>query len=134
MRQERRIESEQLEREKLERQIEREQMEREGEERNATLQQVQEQLSELSRFNNRESRIDENLVRSSETVNSATESAEYKIRPDTYDGTGSLKEFLAQFELIAEMNEWPEKIKTRYISCKFKRKSAFNFGKYFENH
>jgi len=41
-----------------------------------------------------------------------------KLKPDTYDGSVSLNEFLIQFELIARANRWTGKTKTAIlISC-----------------
>jgi len=41
-----------------------------------------------------------------------------KLKPDTYDGSVSLNEFLIQFQLIARANRWTEEAKTAIlISC-----------------
>jgi len=41
-----------------------------------------------------------------------------KLKPDTYDGSTSLNEFLIQFQLIARANHWTEEAKTAIlISC-----------------
>jgi len=41
-----------------------------------------------------------------------------KLKPNTYDGSVSLNEFLIQFELIARANRWTGKAKTAIlISC-----------------
>jgi len=40
------------------------------------------------------------------------------LKPDTYDGSVSLNEFLIQFELIARVNRWMAEAKTAIlISC-----------------
>jgi len=42
----------------------------------------------------------------------------FKLKPDTYDGSVSLNEFLIQFELIARANRWTGETKTAIlISC-----------------
>ena len=35
----------------------------------------------------------------------------YKLKPDTYDGTASLREFLLQFDLVARANRWGDSFK-----------------------
>jgi len=41
-----------------------------------------------------------------------------KLKPDTYDGSVSLNEFLVQFQLIARANRWTEEAKTAIlITC-----------------
>ena len=59
-----------------------------------------------------ESEIDANA---GERVTSRTS---FKLKPDTYDGSTSLREFLSQFNLIARANRWDQEIKTSVIvSC-----------------
>ncbi|KYN06766.1 hypothetical protein ALC62_02284 [Cyphomyrmex costatus] len=42
----------------------------------------------------------------------------FKLKPDTYDGNGSLREFLAQFNLIAYANHWENSTKAAVLaSC-----------------
>jgi hypothetical protein len=42
----------------------------------------------------------------------------YKLKPDTFDGTGSLIEFFVQFNLIANANSWTDSAKTvALVSC-----------------
>lgn len=42
----------------------------------------------------------------------------YKLKPDTFDGTASLREFFSQFTLIARANRWDDATKTVVLaSC-----------------
>jgi len=52
----------------------------------------------------------------------------FKIKPDSYDGSAPLHEFLNQFNLIAQANEWSDSIKTVTLaSClRGKARSVLN--------
>jgi len=47
----------------------------------------------------------------------------YKFKPDTYDGTVSLREFLAQFNLIARANRWNDGMKTYVLASNLRGKA-----------
>lgn len=47
----------------------------------------------------------------------------FKLKPDTYDGTVPLREFLAQFEFIARANNWDENSKTIALASCLRRKA-----------
>jgi len=36
----------------------------------------------------------------------------FKFKPDTFDGSVPLREFLTQFDLTARINAWPDSVKT----------------------
>jgi len=36
----------------------------------------------------------------------------YKLKPDVFDGDVPLREFLSQFEFIANANDWSDSVKT----------------------
>ncbi|KYN27946.1 hypothetical protein ALC57_02645 [Trachymyrmex cornetzi] len=46
-----------------------------------------------------------------------------KLKPDTYDGSGSLREFLAQFNLIARANRWSEEVKAIVLASSLRGKA-----------
>ena len=82
-----------------------------------------EQLSQISRSNfisdsgsRAGSPVSRSEVRESGSVNSLN--LGYKLKPDTYDGTGSLGEFFVQFDLIANANSWTDSARTvALVSC-----------------
>ncbi|KYN21733.1 hypothetical protein ALC57_05894 [Trachymyrmex cornetzi] len=47
----------------------------------------------------------------------------FKLKPDTFDGSGPLQEFFAQFDLIAYANRWERKIKTAVLISCLRRKA-----------
>lgn len=47
-----------------------------------------------------------------DTRESISKELGFKLKPDTFDGTGSIREFFVQFNLIAKASSWSEKTKT----------------------
>lgn len=47
----------------------------------------------------------------------------YKLKPDTYDGSSPLREFLAQFELIARANKWDDSAKVVALASSLRGKA-----------
>lgn len=57
-------------------------------------------------------------VESSLLENSARNELGYKLKPDNFDGSVPLREFLTQYNLIARANNWNDKMKTIVLaSC-----------------
>lgn len=75
--------------------------------RDEVLQELQERLqqNELSQFNNRESAAGINR-------DSLNRELGFELKPDIFDGTVPLREFLSQFEMIARTNRWSDALKT----------------------
>ncbi|KYN20079.1 hypothetical protein ALC57_07585 [Trachymyrmex cornetzi] len=46
-----------------------------------------------------------------------------KLKPDTYDGSSSLREFLAQFNLIARANRWSDEVKAIVLASSLRGKA-----------
>ena len=42
------------------------------------------------------------------------------MRPDTYDGTGVLEDFLSHFEILSELNNWDGVWKAKYLAASLK--------------
>ena len=38
------------------------------------------------------------------------------MKPDTYDGSGTLEDFLSHFEVLAELNNWDVNLKAKYLA------------------
>jgi len=47
----------------------------------------------------------------------------YKLKPDTYDGSAPLREFLAQFELISLANKWDNLTKSVALATSLRGKT-----------
>jgi len=47
---------------------------------------------------------------------SRTRGSQNKIKPQTYDGSEDLDEYLAQFSIVAELNEWTYEIKSLFLA------------------
>ncbi|KMQ87965.1 hypothetical protein RF55_12625 [Lasius niger] len=77
-------------------------------ERDDALRQLEERISlqtprqQLSPSNNREQNLE----------NNCRNDLGYKLKPDSYDGSVPLREFLTQFNLIARANRWSDSSKT----------------------
>lgn len=95
------------------------------------LQQRDEQLRRLEeRFSLRENQLIVSLHQNSLNNNRAVENSArndlgYKLKPENYDGSVPLREFLTQFDLIARANGWNSGQKTVALAACFKRKSAY---------
>jgi len=50
--------------------------------------------------------------------------ARIKFKPDTFDGTIPLREFLTQFNLIARINAWPDAVKAVGLASSLLRGKA----------
>jgi len=69
------------------------------------------QTQQLSLSNNREtSRRENNFERNVNNLN--INDFGYKLKPDSFDGSVPLREFMAQFNLIARANNWNDSFKT----------------------
>jgi len=90
------------------------------------LRQLQETIPQLSRFQfSNHNGAETNSVVPGEDLNSfefsginafPREQFNYKFKPDKYDGTVSLREFLAQFNLVARANRWSDEMKTYVLA------------------
>jgi len=47
----------------------------------------------------------------------------YKLKPDTFDGTVSLREYFSQFNLIARANGWDDSVKTIALASSVRGKA-----------
>jgi len=71
---------------------------------------------QLSQFNNTPTSAGDREISSHRVPR--VEHIGFKIKPDSYDGSAPLREFLNQFNLIARANEWSDSIKTVILaSC-----------------
>ncbi|XP_011859239.1 PREDICTED: uncharacterized protein LOC105556748 [Vollenhovia emeryi] len=103
----------------------RENQARREEELRATLRQRDEELqllrtSQISLSNNRAAGDFETRSANADAFSNSYPRSElgFKIKPDTFDGTTSLREFFSQFELIVRANCWTDATKTVVLaSC-----------------
>src|SRR5580765_8010877 len=97
-----------------EQKMEREQIQQELRQRDETLRRMEQEIAQISRSNNSVNVENErvNVSERDETSASSNINLGYKLKPDTFDGTGSLREFFTQFELIARANRWTNELKT----------------------
>jgi len=56
----------------------------------------------------------------------------FKFKPDTFDGSVPLREFLTQFDLIARRNAWPDLIKTVALASSLRGKTRVVLDGIFE--
>lgn len=49
----------------------------------------------------------------------------YKLKPDTFDGTVSLRQFLSQFDLVARANQWDIGMKAVVLASSLRGKARF---------
>lgn len=106
-----------LEQNRKERRLEQERMRKEMEERDAEIQQLRGQIIELSR-SNISFNLNECNVRRNEIGNNALDRIGYKLKPDIFDGSGSLREYFIHFDLIARANCWTQNDKVLILaSC-----------------
>jgi hypothetical protein len=113
-----------------ERREEREQLQAEMRQRDATFQKMEQQLNQLSRSSSSfilaSGDQNENLLPQEELCSSENASVVnlgYKLKSDTFDGSGSLREFFSQFVLIANANNWSEKAKIVALAFCLRRKT-----------
>lgn len=43
------------------------------------------------------------------------------LRPDTFDGTGPIENFLTKFDLFAEYHDWSEREKSVLLKCSLEK-------------
>lgn len=108
-----------------EQKIEREQMQTEMRLRDETLHRLEKEINQINRSNNisvyankREIIPEQNDLCASLNTNLG-----YKLKPDTFDGTGSLREFFIQLNLIAWANNWIESMRTVVLASSLKGKA-----------
>lgn len=86
---------------------------------------MEQEIAQISRSNNSVNVENEhvNVSERDETSASSNINLGYKLKPDTFDGTGSLREFFTQFELIARANRWTNELKTVALASSLRGKA-----------
>ena len=87
--------------------------------RDEAVQRLQEQINQLSRSDN----ILFPAINSSVGGRTCFELG-YKLKPDTYDGSVPLRDFLTQFDLISCFNGWGDSTKAVALASCLRRKAS----------
>lgn len=91
---------------------------------------IEERLNQLSRTNVSLSEPDTRYEGSA--VGSISREIGFSIKPDVFDGSAPLREFLTQFELIARANNWSDSAKTLTLASSLRGKARTILDSFFD--